>query len=313
MKVMFNRKLRREAWGGGAHALSSLFDHLVKRGFSVVTSLDHNDIDVIVMFDPRPEAGGYSAQDLLKYKLQHPHVKILHRVNECDARKNTSCMDTMLIQANAIADETVFISKWLCDHLSQKAVFQGKNHVIINGCNQDWFFPTGAWSLNSPVRVVTHHWSDHEMKGLDVYETLNDLADHGACEFTYIGRVKSTFKPKSSRTHIIPPMYGQELGKELRRHDIYVTGSRFEPCGMHHIEAASSGLPVIYHIDGGAIPEVCSSHGIPISNATHEHVALALLLAQEDYGVLRWSINYGNLSSERCNLAYEEVIRGMVS
>ena len=55
------------------------------------------------------------------------------------------------------------------------------------------------------------------------------------------------------------------MAKELKKHDIYITGSLNEPSGNHHIEAAQSGLPILYRESGG-IPEYCENYGVPFSN-----------------------------------------------
>ena len=78
-------------------------------------------------------------------------------------------------------------------------------------------------------------------------------------EFTYIGRYNREYKP--TKTRIIQPTHGIDLGNSLRENDIYITASRFEPCGMHHIEGSACGLPVLYHEDGGGINELCKKHG----------------------------------------------------
>jgi len=48
----------------------------------------------------------------------------------------------------------------------------------------------------------------------------------------------------------------------LRNHDIYVTGSKNDPCYNALIEALSCGLPAIYYQDGGH-PELVSAGGLP--------------------------------------------------
>ena len=38
---------------------------------------------------------------------------VVHRINECDERKNTDYVNKSLIKANKVADHTVFVSSWL--------------------------------------------------------------------------------------------------------------------------------------------------------------------------------------------------------
>lgn len=264
MKVFINRKLRRNPWGGGIHFATGLTDFLMSKGHSVVNSYDE-DVDVILMLDPRDDEGFGSIQHLLQYKQwlkeNNKKVKVVHRINDTDIARGTNFLIDLNIRSNeAIADETVFISNWLKEHYEQRS-FKKESIVITNGCNQEWFYPTSSEKRTSPVRVVTHHWSDNYNKGFDAYIELDkQLSNRKDIEFTYIGRYYKGYKPQNTR--IIEPLYGKQLGDELRKHDVYLTAARWEACGMHHIEASSCGLPVAYHKEGGGINEMCKSHGI---------------------------------------------------
>jgi glycosyltransferase involved in cell wall biosynthesis len=39
----------------------------------------------------------------------------------------------------------------------------------------------------------------------------------------------------------------------LKQANVYVTASRYEPCGNHYIEGVACGLPLLYHSDGGGV------------------------------------------------------------
>ena len=80
-----------------------------------------------------------------------------------------------------------------------------------------------------------HHWSNNYNKGFYIYNKIDKLLDQCKLfEFTYIGRYNRDYTPKNIR--LIKPMFGKELGDELRKHHIYVTASLNEPCGMHQLE-----------------------------------------------------------------------------
>ena len=38
---------------------------------------------------------------------------IFHRINECDERKGTNYINKFYIEANKVADVTIFVSNWL--------------------------------------------------------------------------------------------------------------------------------------------------------------------------------------------------------
>ena len=85
------------------------------------------------------------------------------------------------------------------------------------------------------------------MKGFDVYERIDRLLVQELerkDQFTYIGNLPKGFKFKNAK--VIKPINGKILGNELSKHHVYITASNYEPAGMHHIEGALSGLPIIY-------------------------------------------------------------------
>ena len=51
------------------------------------------------------------------------------------------------------------------------------------------------------------------------------------------------------------PLSGLDLGKELSRYDVYVSGSRFDPGPNHILESLACEIPTIVHVDGGGAVE----------------------------------------------------------
>lgn len=314
MKIAFNRQIRRIPWGGGAHFHSAMADVLHENGHVVVSELS-DDVDVIFMLDPRQEDGGFCWNAIRSIKNKLPHVKVLHRINECDSRNGgVNRIDIQLQQSNVVADHTIFISEWLRNYHAAKGLVPNSSEVVYNGCRLDWFYPDKNRphtldNLDRKIRIVTHHWSDNAMKGFDLYNALDSyVKKYTQYEFTYIGRYEKSYTP--SNTKILPPMYGQELGDELRKHDIYVTASRNEPAGMHHIEGAASGLPVLYHAHGGGIVECASKHGLPFCDASSFHASLTDIVKY--YKNIRESIDYESLSLRLCCERYYTAILKLV-
>ena len=122
-------------------------------------------------------------------------------------------------------------------------------------------------------------------------------------EFTYLGRYNRGYHPKN--INLISPQKPKEIGTILRDHDIYITGARWEACGMHHIEAARCGLPILYHKDGGAVPEVCKKHGVEYGD--FESMFRGLQEIIDNYETYRSKIDYDYLSIDRCCEEYERV------
>jgi glycosyltransferase involved in cell wall biosynthesis len=318
MKIFFNRVIRKEAYGGGSHFVTSMVNYLQKKGHEVIFYLHDlkskkpiEDIDLIFLIDPRSGDIGYSINHVLEYKSKiNPNVKILHRVNECDARKNSDYMDNILIQTSMHTDKTIFISEWLKKYFIEKDFKGAKTApVIYNGCKLDHFYPSKEKKKNKKIKIVTHHWSDNWMKGFDLYKFIDQEIVNENYEFTYVGRYCKEYKPKN--TQLINPLWGPALGEELRKHDIYVTASRFEPCGMHHIEGAASGMPVIYHEDCGGINELCKKHGKEYNSFDDFKKALGFISTNiNDY---KHKIDYNALDIERCCEKFYQEILGIFS
>jgi hypothetical protein len=196
-------------------------------------------------------------------------------------------MNWRLRLANYCADHTVFIASWLKD-LSVWHASDGRSHsVILNGADHTVFNDSGHvdWDGSEPLKLVTHHWGGNWLKGFDVYQKLDRmLADpvwHGRIEFTYIGNVPDGFAFENA-THL-QPLNGHALADQLRRHHVYITGSVNEPGGMHHIEGALCGLPLLYR-NSGALPEYGAGFGLMFENADF---IPALETMQRRYGEFR--------------------------
>lgn len=310
-KILINRKIVEGPYGGGNNFVRNLHQSLKNEGYEIVTQLQKG-IDLIFLHDPRYDDLGISINEIAEYKRYFPNTKMLHRINECDARKNTNDIDQLLLLSNQFADETVFISEWLKDYFVTKG-FKKSSHVIYNGCDTSHFYPlknVEKITIKYPIKIVTHHWSDNWMKGFDTYKYIDELVGKypEKYHFTYIGRYAKEYLPRY--TKVISPKYGKELGDELRKHDVYVTASRWEPCGMHHIEGASSGLPVLYHVDGGGIVEGCKKHGLAFSS--NDQIPDCFDGVITNFEKLVSTIDYKFLSSDRCIREYVNLIGQMV-
>lgn len=263
MKLLINRQAKRTPWGGGTHFVTLLSDYMTARGHTVVHGFSYG-IDAILMIDPRPEDGINDVNKIKAYKILNPKVRIVHRINDTDIARGTNFLDQLNIESNlAVADHTVFISDWLQKYYVNRGFDASRSSTVItNGCDLSTFAPLEKTPLSErKLKIVTHHWSDNFNKGFDAYITLDKhLQTVDDIEFTYVGRYFKDYKP--AKTRIVPPLYGKELAQEVANHDIYLTGARYEACGMHHVEGAACGLPVVYHSSGGGVNEMCSRYGV---------------------------------------------------
>ena len=300
MKIAISYKPNKGSWGGGNQFVKSLVKSAFEEGHKIVYELKHKDIDIILLTDPRSynEEITFGPFDIFNYLLfVNKNAIVVHRINECDQRKNTKHMNILLKASNYFADHTVFISSWLKSlDIYQK---NKSSSLILNGADEIIFndFHNIEWNKKEKLRLVTHHWSGNKMKGFDIYEKIDNMISsekwNDKIEFTYIGNLPKNFKFKN--TNHIQPMNGSRLSRELSKHHVYVTASLNEPAGMHHIEGILCGLPVIYR-NSGAIPEYCKDFGISFES---QEFIKALNLMIEEYNNLKFKIKeYPNKSSK---------------
>ena len=267
MKVSIGTNIKDGPWGGGNLFAINLKNHLHSKGFKVVNNLDDDDIDIILITEPRrtSESSAFTHIDVQKYlKFVNSETLVMHRINECDERKNTKYLNKYMMNANKVADYTVFVSTWLKNLYENQGISTKNNHVVLAGANKEIFNNNDyvPWDGSEEMRIVTHHWGASWNKGFDVYTNLDKLISskkwQNKISFTYIGNLPKNFKFEN--TKVIKPLSGENLAEAIKKNHIYLTASINEPSGNHHIEGAQCGLPLLY-IDSGGIPEYCSGFG----------------------------------------------------
>ena len=249
-KLFLNRQPVQGPWGGGNLFIRAIHDLAPEFGYTVAETLDA-DVNVILMVDPRENELGPSWEELKAFKQQHPSVSLLHRINECDARKNTNFMDELLRNCSQFTDASIFVSNWIRSHHLARGWHSPNNYVIQNGVNKQHFRPNSKRN-DGRIHLVTHHWSNNPLKGFDIYDKLDRwIADRDDFTFTYIGRDNQSFR----HTTVLPPLSGQALGEELGCYDVYISGSRYDPGPNHILESLGCQLPTYVHTEGGGCVE----------------------------------------------------------
>ena len=250
MKILINRKPIKGSWGGGNNFVHAFVNCMSESGHHVVHELQP-EIDLIFIQDPRYDECGISINEAASYKNSNPSCKIIQRINECDARKGTEHMDSLLQQCSSINDYTIFVSRWMRDYFLEKGWACPKTCVIRNGVNLGIFSPNPI-NNHTRISIVAHHWSNNYLKGFDCYEFLDYMSlkyDH--VNFTYIGRHRDSFE----NTNVVKPCWGKDLAKNLGGHTVYISGTRNDPGPNHILEAIACGLPTYVHIEGGGAVE----------------------------------------------------------
>ena len=314
-RVAFNMRPARGPWGGSSPFVVQLKHYLKTRGYDVCFDL-RKKVDVIVLIDPRDDLQfkSFGMDEIRAYKKINPKVKVLHRINECDQRKNSSFMDELLKNANEIADHTVFIARWLLEYHSERWFNKDKNHsVIYNGADPVVFHPIGSavYDHRENFRIVTHHWSDNWLKGFNEYHKIDQAISRGelkGVELLIVGRWPSDIRWENAR--LFAPTQGKKLADLLRSCHAYVTASKWEPCGMHHVEGAQCGLPLLYHEDGGGIVEAGERYGLGFGD---DNMISAIDTLREDYDKYRNRVLNDSPCGDRMVMEYTNRIQSLIA
>ena len=275
MKILLNRRpIRNQPYGGGVQFINNFVDIATQAGHQVIHELEDN-IDVIFIFNAHDDVNNVRAIDAVAYKMNNPKTKLAIRLNDCDKRKETNTVDVMYSVLSQYVDTSVFVSHWMKEYYLQNVNWNClSNHVIVNGCNKSIFKPNKKLD-NGKINIVCHHWSDNEMKNVGLNEFLDDfIATHQDFTFTYIGRTKSVLK----NSRVIQPLFGEALGNELGKYDVYISNSYADPGPNHVCESISCGLPTYANVKGGG--------GAEFAGRDHQFSdfhELALILLRKDF------------------------------
>lgn len=305
MKIAIGIKITDKPFGGGNQFGKALSVYLVAHGHEVFFDLKEHDLDIILLTDPRSylQSVTFGPVEIMNYvRKVNPRAILIHRVNECDERKGTKTVNKQLVLANLIMDHTIYIASWLVDLFKNQGLTFTKNYSVIkNGADSSIFtFQKKTLNPKKKIKLVTHHWGGNYMKGWDVYAMidtlLNDSIFASKYEFHYIGNIPASVHTKNIILH--KPCGGAELATLIKSCDIYVTASLNEPAGMHHIEGALCGLPLLYR-NSGALPEYCDGFGVIFDGVNDFQSSLEQLVSQYDFYAEHMS-HYENTSEKMC-------------
>ena len=272
MKISIGSNIIEGPYGGGNEFIRNLHQSLEKDGHEVVFTLDDDDIDIILLTNPLSNSvnSTFDNYDIDFYqKFKNPNSISIQRINECDERKNTKFVNKELIKRNKNIDLNIFVSNWLKNIFINQGMDRKSSIVLMGGPTVNLFNRSGEQKklTGDKIKIVTHHWSGNVMKGLNTYLLIDELLENKKIndryEFTYIGNLDEGVEFKNSK--IIKPLYGVDLVKELKKHDVYITASINEPSGNHHMEAAMLGLPILY-LNSGGTPEYCDGFGLEFNS-----------------------------------------------
>jgi glycosyltransferase involved in cell wall biosynthesis len=240
-------------WGGGNQFLKALWKQLNERGIAAETP---GAADIVLA------NSHHKLSELAALRRRHPEKTIVHRVDGPIhlIRNRDREVDQVLYRVNrGLAEGTIFQSDWSRRaNLDAGMTPRGPSTVIFNAPDPSLFHPAPEEEASPPerLRLIATSWSPNPRKGFDLYSWLDDNLDFDRFEMTFVGNSPVEFR------HIrkLEPLASEELADELRRHHVFVTGSRVDPCSNSLLEALHCGLPALARRDGGH-PELIGEAG----------------------------------------------------
>lgn len=274
-------RFRDGPWGGANQFLKVLREYFRKEG---LYTENPEESDVII-FNSNPYSYHEVLKDIYNLKKQNPRLIIVNRVDGpvWIVRGKNKEVDRAIFRFNsAVTDGTIFQSDWSRKQCYAMGLKKNRfETTIINAPDPSIFNSTGKleFSLDRKVRVIASSWSPNWKKGFAVYQWLDQNLDYDKFEVVFIGNSPVEFK---NITHI-SPQTSENLARELKKSDIYITASQKDPCSNSIIEALHCNLPAIALNDGGH-PEIVGDAG-EVFNCAEEipHLLEKIVSSYESY------------------------------
>lgn len=284
MKIHILFDFQAGASGGGNQFLKALKQYFEKKN---TYCDDVNKADAIV----------FNSHHKLKYSLnlkqKYPKKLFIHRIDgPITLTRDTENFDYELYQFNNyIADATIFQSEWskqqnyklgLSKQQFETTIINAPDISIFNKTDKQKFKSSGK------IKIIATSWSPNIKKGFDVYKWLDNNLDFNKYEMTFCGNSPLEFK----NIKHIQPLPSNELAKQLKQHDIYITATQKDACSNSLIEAMHCGLPAIALNDGGN-PEIIKKGGELFNKK--EEIPLLIKKIEEKYTFYTNNINLNNI------------------
>jgi glycosyltransferase involved in cell wall biosynthesis len=295
-------------WGGANQFLKAIKNYFIK--LNIYTE-NENEADII-LFNSSPSALLLlllSKVYILKKKK--PNLIIINRIDgpvyyirdkdlEIDKaffRFNDNICDGIIYQSNWSKNKNYYLG--MKKNNFETTILNAPNSNIFNRDNKIPF------DKNRKIKLIATSWSNNWKKGFETYKWLDENLDFSKYEMTFIGNSPLKFK------NIIykKPMNSENLAKELKKNDIFITASQKDPCSNSLIEALHCGLPAIGLNDGGH-PEIIGKGGEVFNQK--EEILTILDKITNNYELYQNNINLptidkvGQMYYEFCEMIYKE-------
>lgn len=257
LHILYN--FQKNAWGGGNQFLLAL-----KKQFEHMECYTENREQAdVIFFNSYPFRAEHFFDTLFHLKKQHPEKIIVYRLNGPISfiRGKDAYIDRAIRLFNdMLADGIIFQSKW-CQEQNHNffGISSSFETVIYNAPDNTIFNREEKTPFHSDkkIKLIMASWSTNPRKGFALYNFLDTHLNFDKYEATFVGNTPSPFQ----HIRYAGILSSNELAKELKRHDIFITASENDPCSNALIEALACGLPAVVRNDGGH-PELVQNGGV---------------------------------------------------
>lgn len=231
-------------------------------------------------------------------KLKHSNKIFVHRIDGPIflIRSSKPYLDKIIYRINdLLADGTIFQSVWSKNENHRSGLKRNYyEQVIKNAADSEIFYPKNKQPTDFN-NLIAISWSSNINKGFNLYQFLDNTLDFDSFNMIFVGNSPISFK----NIKTVSPINSLQLAELLRRNDIYITGSKKDPCSNSLIEALACGLPCVVLNDGGH-PEIIKEGG-EIFNSFNECVE-NIKIVRENYQKYKKKID--NPSIEEISMKY---------
>lgn len=250
MKVHILYSFNKGPYGGGNQFLKALNKYF--------KALDINEENIkksnVILINSHHEI-----LKIIYAKFRHPNKIFVHRIDGPIflVRSAKPHLDKIIYKLNdLLADGTIFQSEWSKNENHRLGLKRNLyEKVIMNAADNAVFYPKNKQSTDFK-NLIAVSWSSNINKGFDLYQFLDNTLNFDRYNMTFVGNSPISFK----NIKMVSPINSFQLAELLRRNDIYITGSKNDPCSNSLIEALTCGLPCIALNDGGH-PEIIKDGG----------------------------------------------------
>ena len=281
MKINILFPFKAGPYGGGNQFLKALRKYFIQNG----VYSEHVENADVILFNSH-----HKLSKLIKFKRKYPKKIFIHRIDGPVflIRKDNMILDKLIYSINEkIADASIFQSKWSKQKNQELGIKSNTfETIILNAPNPEIFNTTGKtpFYLKGKIKIIATSWASNKNKGFETYKFLDENLDFSKYEMTFCGNTPVAFK----NIKHIKALPSKKLADVLKKHDIYITASKNDPCSNSLIEAMHCGLPAIGFHDGGH-PEIIGSGGLTFKN--NEQIFELLKKIEKNYNHFQNNIN----------------------